>query len=66
MPNANLMVSIGIVAALLLTIGGLVWYLKRRRARLPGVCGKCGYNVTGIPTFTCPECGSDLRKVGIV
>ncbi|HSI36374.1 MAG: adenylate/guanylate cyclase domain-containing protein [Phycisphaerae bacterium] len=66
MPNANLMVSVGIVAALLLTIGGLVWYLKRRRARLPGVCGKCGYNVTGIPTFTCPECGSDLREVGIV
>ncbi len=29
-------------------------------------CGKCGYLVTGLPTFQCPECGSDLREVGIV
>jgi class 3 adenylate cyclase len=29
-------------------------------------CGRCGYAVTGLTTFTCPECGSDLREVGIV
>src|SRR5688572_15999719 len=29
-------------------------------------CGHCGYAVTGLTTFTCPECGSDLREVGIV
>ena len=29
------------------------------------VCGQCGYSVTGLTTFTCPECGSDLREVGI-
>lgn len=29
-------------------------------------CGKCGYCVRGVPSFTCPECGSDLRAVGIV
>src|SRR5436190_23873548 len=28
-------------------------------------CGQCGYVVRGIPSFTCPECGSDLRDVGI-
>src|SRR5262245_59814715 len=28
-------------------------------------CGRCGYLVRGIPSFTCPECGSDLRDVGI-
>lgn len=28
-------------------------------------CGRCGYIVRGIPTLTCPECGSDLREVGI-
>src|SRR5437868_14823886 len=28
-------------------------------------CGKCGYIVRGIATLTCPECGSDLREVGI-
>src|SRR5688500_2850472 len=28
--------------------------------------GKCGYIIRGIAGFTCPECGSDLREVGIV
>jgi class 3 adenylate cyclase len=30
------------------------------------VCGKCGYIVKGLTTLTCPECGSDLRDVGII
>src|SRR5690348_16120877 len=30
------------------------------------VCGKCQYPVRGISTFQCPECGADLREVGIV
>ena len=30
------------------------------------MCGQCGYNVTGLTTFVCPECGSDLRVVGII
>jgi hypothetical protein len=29
-------------------------------------CGRCNYIVRGVPTFTCPECGSDLREVGIL
>jgi hypothetical protein len=29
-------------------------------------CGKCGYCVRGVPGLVCPECGSDLREVGIV
>ena len=29
-------------------------------------CRACGYAVRGLPSFTCPECGSDLREVGIV
>jgi hypothetical protein len=28
-------------------------------------CGKCGYQVRGISTLNCPECGADLREVGI-
>ena len=28
-------------------------------------CRACGYAVRGLPSFTCPECGSDLRDVGI-
>ncbi len=46
----------------------LVIVITRRRSKHIGepVCGKCGYAVRGLPTFTCPECGSDLRAVGIV
>jgi len=29
-------------------------------------CGKCGYCVRGISGLICPECGSDLREVGII
>ena len=29
-------------------------------------CGECGYPARDLPSFTCPECGSDLRAVGIV
>lgn len=41
-------------------------FVRKRRAVTEAVCGKCGYAVVGLPTFTCPECGSDLREVGIV
>ena len=41
---------------------------RRRRKNAPALpsCGKCGYVVQGLPTFTCPECGSDLREAGII
>lgn len=29
-------------------------------------CGQCGYNIYKAPTHNCPECGADLRRVGIV
>jgi hypothetical protein len=28
-------------------------------------CGACAYDVGGLPTWTCPECGRDLRRVGV-
>lgn len=28
-------------------------------------CGSCGYAVADLTSFTCPECGGDLREVGI-
>jgi preprotein translocase subunit SecG len=28
-------------------------------------CGACGYPVRGLSQLNCPECGADLRKVGI-
>jgi hypothetical protein len=36
------------------------------RVRADPVCGHCGYCVRGISALTCPECGSDLREVGIL
>lgn len=66
------MIGILPCAALLLIVGVptvlLVILIMRRRSRHVGepACGKCGYAVRGLPTFTCPECGSDLREVGIV
>ena len=38
---------------------------SRKRAK-ESVCGNCGYPAKGLPTLTCPECGSDLRDVGII
>src|SRR5262245_27162203 len=29
-------------------------------------CGSCGYCVRGLEGMICPECGSDLREVGIL
>jgi hypothetical protein len=41
---------------------------RRRRPLVSGAsprCGACGYDTRGLTTLTCPECGSDLRIVGI-
>ncbi|MDX1683323.1 MAG: hypothetical protein R3336_09400 [Phycisphaeraceae bacterium] len=29
------------------------------------VCGHCDYAVKGLTKMSCPECGADLREVGI-
>lgn len=53
-----------IVASLEMFLGAAVvrW---RDRLRVP-CCGACRYSVEGLSTFTCPECGSDLRRAGIL
>jgi class 3 adenylate cyclase len=58
------------ILALLAAVGSvgialLVLFLRRRRGATQPTCGHCGYDVQGLPTFICPECGSDLRRVGI-
>jgi hypothetical protein len=60
---------IGIVLIWLALIGAFVatlLFARPKGARLDPSCGKCGYLVRGLSTFICPECGSDLREVGIV
>ncbi|MBN1343855.1 MAG: hypothetical protein JXQ73_14320 [Phycisphaerae bacterium] len=54
----------------LLVVGAVVLIVRLvrgapRHAVAEPSCGSCGYAVQGLPTFTCPECGSDLREVGI-
>ena len=34
---------------------------RARRIRRPGLCPKCGYNLTGNVSGVCPECGADTR-----
>ncbi len=64
------MVLVYFIASILVV--GLVIGILLARAFRSGkqksdpVCGKCGYIVRGISTLTCPECGSDLREVGII
>lgn len=28
-------------------------------------CARCGYPIRGLPHRICPECGGDLRRVGV-
>jgi len=59
-----------VIALILLAGVGLLaatWRRRkggRRQVPQPS-CGNCGYPVRGLESFTCPECGSDLREVGI-
>ena len=39
--------------------------LIRRNDRGAAACGACGYITKALTTFNCPECGADLREVGI-
>jgi len=58
-----LIILLAIVAAV------IAWALVvSRRGRRPSgaVCGACGYSVVGLTTMRCPECGGDLREVGIL
>jgi hypothetical protein len=49
---------------LLLTVVMFVLKLARKPVTSPS-CGKCGYEVAGLEVLRCPECGGDLREVGI-
>ncbi len=57
------------LAYLLASVVGLsyLWYrvLKVKRGSDLPTCAKCGYAVRGLMGLECPECGADLREVGI-
>ena len=57
-----------ILAAVAAVIFAVAWtFIRPRRASAAGpCCAGCGYSVHGLTGFTCPECGRDLREVGIL
>lgn len=57
---AVVLLVVVLVVILTAVVGG-----RRKRITVPS-CGSCGYAVEGLETLRCPECGSDLRAVGIV
>jgi hypothetical protein len=46
----------------LLIAAPTAWLWHRTRRVPPGHCPKCRYDLTGIATSTCPECGSPTRS----
>lgn len=59
-----------ILIALLMLVGlivGITLWITGGRSRGSGemACGGCGYAVRGLQALQCPECGADLRAVGI-
>lgn len=57
-----------IVVLLVTTIGhgvGEAWRMRGVSSSMPH-CGKCKYIVHAVSSWRCPECGSDLRRVGIL
>ena len=42
----------------------LLWFAKAARCRVrqaEGKCGKCGYDLRGLPEDRCPECGTSFK-----
>ncbi|MFM9957307.1 MAG: hypothetical protein ACKVZJ_04475 [Phycisphaerales bacterium] len=39
---------------------------KPNRWRGEPACERCGYTITGLESLACPECGTDLRRTGII
>lgn len=55
------------VFLIVIVIAFLLWRPSTTKSEaMEPVCGKCGYIVKGLPSSICPECGSDLKRVGII
>jgi len=69
-----LILIVAVVVLLTVIFGGMMGpsfnrfnpFLTRSAASPDPACGNCGYATHGISSFECPECGADLREVGIV
>lgn len=68
--NTVLLLSVLTAAAIIgvLCVSAILTSARRRPGDTPldsGACGQCGYSVRGVSELWCPECGADLREVGI-
>lgn len=60
----SLLILVALLAGL---IFGIVLWITGGRSGAGNemACGGCGYAVRGLEALNCPECGADLRMVGI-
>jgi len=58
-----------VILVIVLIIGGVIFGIVYGAGGSKGggdmSCGGCGYAVRGLEGLNCPECGADLRQVGI-
>lgn len=57
-----------VVLALVAWLSYAIWVavtLPRRAVKQPA-CERCRYPVEGLGSLNCPECGADLRRIGII
>lgn len=60
------LIPISAAVLLLIVVAVVVLrYLLTPRITAP-LCGRCRYDVTGLPSDVCPECGANLHEVGIL
>lgn len=55
-----------ILAAALGLPGLYLWHSARSRPEHRGLCETCGYNLHGLSTNRCPECGTSFGYTGTV
>ena len=64
--------SIGQIGIAIVIAAGVAWAFRHiaRRSRYAVAdadqCAACGYDVRGLPSAVCPECGADLSRPGAV
>ncbi|MCG8507982.1 MAG: hypothetical protein MI741_02030 [Rhodospirillales bacterium] len=67
MLDISVLLFVMLIAALYGLAAGIALWITGREPKNTGAmsCGRCNYPVRGLETFNCPECGEDLRVVGI-
>ncbi len=60
----GMLLAAGIIVAVLISVMAMA-VRYRDRVRRP-CCGRCRYPVEGLTSLTCPECGADFRREGIL